>query len=193
MLSKSELNKFGTSMTYYSNPYFDEVILFWQLEVFTSQDKYKPFTCNECERKELYIGESKKNKADFIAKIQKELLKQKNQEWPFGERLSIQYSISDTQSKINLVDLDNLAKSILDSLNGVVYKDDRQAVGLSGIKYVVRGLKGVFVAIKRLEKDEYPIFQKSFFCGGEDVWSKERKLLLEQGSMGRFIKVDFSF
>ena len=46
-------------------------------------------------------------------------------------------------------DTDNIAKSILDSLNGIAYKDDKQIVSLKVDKYYAE-IPSVFVEIKEV-------------------------------------------
>ncbi len=49
-----------------------------------------------------------------------------------------------------LPDLDNLTKSVLDGLNGVVWKDDRQVIHLDAWKEWVPSGQGVQIALTRL-------------------------------------------
>ena len=48
------------------------------------------------------------------------------------------------------VDLDNLSKSVLDGMNGIVYEDDRQVVKLYLEKYYDKDRPGVMVTVKEL-------------------------------------------
>lgn len=45
-------------------------------------------------------------------------------------------------------DIDNIAKIIMDALNGVAYKDDAQVVGLTVEKYYFNGLPSVEIEIR---------------------------------------------
>ena len=50
------------------------------------------------------------------------------------------------------VDLDNLSKSVLDGMNGIVYEDDRQVVKLYLEKYYDKERPGVMVTVKELDE-----------------------------------------
>ena len=50
--------------------------------------------------------------------------------------LNLKISISTTENWINKVDVDNLAKGCLDSLNHVLYEDDRQVYNLEVSKFI---------------------------------------------------------
>ncbi len=171
-------------MEFFANPYFDEILIFWKRELLTSQDKYKPYNCISC-NKDLYLSSGKKNKADFVNGVQEALLKKSNVEWPFKENLQIQYSVTDIPSRIRLIDLDNMAKSLLDSLKGIVFMDDSQIVAIAGDKNVIGDLKAFIVAIKRLEKDEKQLFQNALFSS-VDIYKLEREAKLANGKQIRF-------
>jgi len=51
-------------------------------------------------------------------------------------------------------DVDNCAKSVLDALNGILYDDDKQVVGLHVIKYFDKERPGVSVYIYWGEDEE---------------------------------------
>jgi Holliday junction resolvase RusA-like endonuclease len=76
----------------------------------------------------------KENKTEFIKTMNAKLQAKANPEWPFKENLSIQYSVSDAQSRLNKIDLDNLSKTICDSLQGMVFSNDAQIVRLAADK-----------------------------------------------------------
>lgn len=48
-------------------------------------------------------------------------------------------------------DVDNVAKSVLDALNGIAYVDDRRVTRLEVVKHKTRGEGGVWVEIKEDE------------------------------------------
>lgn len=171
---------------FYGNPYFDEIMIFL-IRVPTSQDKFKTFKCSKCEEPLLYKGYSKKNKTDFVEVINSALKKNPNPEWPFLSNLSIQFSVSDTPSRISQVDLDNLAKTLVDALKGTVFKDDNQIIALSGTKEVVNNIKGCFVNVRKLEQNERPVFQQYFISSSnEDPWLVERNQKAQQDRQTRF-------
>ena len=111
-------------------------------------------------------------------------------EWPFNEKLLVQFTVSNLQSKLDKVDLDNLAKTILDVLKGTVYSDDNQIVGLAETKTSVKNIKTFVVAVKRLEQNEVPIFQNHLWSNYPNALKKERKIKAEANKPTRFYSVD---
>lgn len=173
---------------YIANPYFDELMIFFGNTVLTSQDKFIPVTCDQCSRVELYEKREKQNKADYIQSIRSKLLANHNPLWPFRGRLQIQFSVSDKQSRLNIIDLDNLAKSILDSLQTVVFENDAQIVALVATKENINGIVANLIAIKELGPDEKPKFQEFLFSTKYKTWNKEYVEKFKAGKPTRFIR-----
>lgn len=161
--------------TFIANPYFDELLVFYGNKVFTYQDQYKPLKCTECEKINLYEKRNKGNKTEYIEEIKKLMEGNKNSDWPFKENLLLQFSVSDTQSRLDEIDLDNLAKTIFDIFKGVVYDNDSQIISFAGEKHSILNRKAFMVAIKRLESDENPVFQEYLYSSKMNSWKEERK------------------
>ncbi len=172
----------------FANPYFDELMIFFGITVLTSQDRYVQVSCSQCERKQLYEKKEKDNKTDYIAAIQEKLRNNPNPAWPFKGRLHIQFSVSDKQSRLNDIDLDNLAKTILDSLQGVVFENDAQIDALVATKDFTQGMIANLVAIKELQPGEKPKFQEFLFSGRYKSWREEYKQKEAVGRPTRFVR-----
>jgi Holliday junction resolvase RusA-like endonuclease len=182
---EAEFSRIASKMaTYVANPYFDEVMIFYGETVVTSNDRHAPVTCEQCRRPSLFERREKENKTEYIKSVHAKLQAKANPEWPFKENLSIQYSVSDMQSRLNKIDLDNLSKTICDSLQGMVFSDDAQIVRLAADKDYVGGLIAHVVAIKRLAPGERPQFQDYLFSGRLDAWQEEyaQKQLQNKGT-----------
>lgn len=177
-----------TDRTFVANPYFDEVLIFFGAEVFTYQEQLVPIQCDQCERKNLYIMRNKggENKSNYIADIIDLIKHDKNPDWPFKEKILFQYTVSNSQSKLDAIDLDNLAKTILDTFKGVIYESDNQITSFSGDKTSIKGIKAFIVAIKRLEENERPLFQNFFYSGKANAWREERERKVAQNKQTRF-------
>ena len=177
--------------SYQANPYFDDLLVF-EKSVPTSQDKFKPHKCDNCTTENLYQSYSKKNKTDFVQEIKNLLNTNLIKDWPYSGNILIQFSISDTPQRIKEIDLDNLAKTVIDSLKDTVFKDDNQIIAIVGDKHIIdtqdilkfgtndgvdhkellktlkeRYIQAFMVAIRKLDKDERPLFQQ-FLFGGQD-------------------------
>jgi Holliday junction resolvase RusA-like endonuclease len=172
---------------FFANPYFDELFIFTGNTVLTSQDRYRPISCTQCNRKELYEKKDKDNKADYIKNIQAKLLKNPNPAWPYKGKLHIQFSVSDQLSRLNKIDVDNLAKTILDSLQGVVFENDAQISALVASKDYTNGFIAHLVAIKELEENESYQLQQYLFSERHKTYLQEYKKKKAVGKPTRFI------
>jgi Holliday junction resolvase RusA-like endonuclease len=172
--------------TFIANPYFDEVLIFFGSEVFTYQEKLKQIQCNQCERKNLYEMRGNINKTTYINNIQKLIEEDKNPDWPFKEKLLVQFTISDVQSKLDKIDVDNLAKTMFDTFKELIYEDDSQIVSFAGDKSSVNNIKAFIIAIKRLELNERPFFQDYIFSGKMNAWKEEHEKKKVQNKKTRF-------
>jgi Holliday junction resolvase RusA-like endonuclease len=185
IIGKNIQDFFGRTFT--ANPYFDELLIFAGSEVFTYQEKLKLIECTQCDRKNLYEKYYRGNKSEYVANLKGLMESNKNPDWPFKEKLLVQFSISNTQSKLNEVDLDNLAKTILDIFKGTIYVDDSQVVSLAGNKESVLHLKAFIVAIRRLEPNEKPLFQEYLWSSKMNAWQDQYKIKRDFNKPTRFI------
>ncbi len=174
--------------TFFANPYFDELMIFFGNTVLTSKDRFIPMICSQCDHKELYEKKGKENKADYIENIQTKLRNNPNPKWPFKGRLQVQFSVSDKQSRLNDIDLDNLAKAILDSLQGVVFENDAQIDVLIATKNFTAGMIANLIAIKELQPGEKTKFQEFLFSGKHKTWRDEYKQKEAAGKPTRFAR-----
>lgn len=173
--------------TFFANPYFDDVMIFFPHAVFTAQDKYVKLSCSQCSRQNLYEARDKGNKSSYIYNVHTKLQANPNPKWPYKGKLLVQFSVSDKLSKLKKVDLDNLAKAILDSLNGVVYDDDAQIYALVAEKDFVNGLIGNTIAIKELAENERPIFQQHLWTERFKTWRADIKKKEAGGRYTHFV------
>ena len=173
--------------TFIANPYFDELLIFFGKEIYTHQEQFKPIQCDQCDKKNLYEKRNKGNKSAYIEEIIKLMGEDKNLDWPFKERLLVQFSVSNVQSKLDKIDLDNLSKTMFDIFKGLIYLDDSQIVSFAADKTSVNDIKAFIVAIKRLEPNERPLFQEYLFSGKMNAWKEEREKKQQLNKPTRFI------
>jgi Holliday junction resolvase RusA-like endonuclease len=172
--------------TFVANPFFDEVFVFYGNKILTSQDHFKAISCGQCGRNDLYETRLKKNKTAYIQDVQSKLRAKPHPEWPFKDNLLVQFTVSDTQSRLNEVDLDNVAKALFDSMKGVVFTDDSQIIRYAADKECVKGIIAYIVAIKRLAPGERAHFQEFIFSGRVNAWDKEYQQKNALGKSTRF-------
>lgn len=138
-------------------------------EIPTKQDKFKPMLGYEFFTTEKDGVKEKVTDLDFYTKKKSEntlkkfeedftqLIKENlKEEHPYKkpEKLEVIISVSMDEKRLESVDIDNLAKAILDCFNGLVYEDDSQIVSLLAFKEIngFYPVNGLMVGIKRLEK-----------------------------------------
>lgn len=193
-LSKPFLDCLGNEIqqavpkTFVANPYFDEMMIFFGSTVLTSQDKFIPISCDVCEKRNLYEKRDKKNKSDYISMIHESLLMERNDEWPFTDEIMLQFTISDKVSRLKEIDLDNVSKTIFDSLKNVVFGDDRQVVAMAGDKASVAGIQTFIVAIRRLKPGEKAVFQEYLFSSSKGAWREEYEKKRQENRQTRFVR-----
>lgn len=168
---KDELNR-----SFFANPYFDTVLLFLPLHVTTSSDRYKPIDCGQCQKANLYQKkEYVLNKSNYINKVQKMLAQDPNPDWPYKKKLLVQCFVSNIPAEVKRIDVDNLAKTILDSLQGVIYENDSQVIALSCEKGSILEQKSLLLAIRELNDSEKPLLQSYFYSGNSATWIEEER------------------
>ncbi len=131
----------GKTVTFYVNPKIE--ILFGFLggkPIPTKQDKFKPLQAfeldedgNETEIKTLYLRKDDKNSIqkmkELVSEYATEAFKKKGIiKKPALVEVILAFSVKERRFKE--VDVDNLAKTILDGLEGVAFEDDSQVSSL---------------------------------------------------------------
>lgn len=162
--------------TIYTNPFFDEVITFMD-NMPSASDKYKLVDPEA----NLFRLMAKDNVKEFMTSIRERLNAKKKSQWPYSGDLYMALSISGPKKHIYNKDLDNLLKTLFDSLKGIVFIDDRQIVKLSAEKEVTDRYEGVLVAIRKLDTDERLRITPYIYTSGKDSWASERKEKAQRG------------
>lgn len=163
-------------VAFYSNAYFDDLIGFINIDVHTSQDKFKPFKCSQCER-DLYEGREKKNKTEFVKLIKERLSEMSHPLWPYKNDLFLQISVTNSKSKIQQADIDNLVKTVLDAIKGIVFVDDSQVVSVFAEKGTLREIpmSSFLFAIRELHSGERAVVQESLWSANENYTKELRE------------------
>ncbi len=156
--------------TYWANPFYDDIIIFRET-LPSSQDKLKPIDLS----KGIFQLYEKNNVTEFKKNLRIKLEKKRKRNWPYAEDIFIGLHVSGTKKEIYDKDIDNLLKTIFDTLKGLVFEDDRQVIKLSAEKYISTKLKGVIVAIKKLDSSTGIELFPKMFSEPKDAWEKERQ------------------
>jgi Holliday junction resolvase RusA-like endonuclease len=166
--------KNGETAIYAPNPYYDDILIFAPLQVPTTKESYKLID----HEKRLYQKVTKSNVSEFQKQIRERLLEKKKPWWPFKGDVSAAVTIAGPKSYIKKKDIDNLLKTVLDCLKGIVIEDDCQIVQGTILKSEMPFVHGMSIAI-RSETDD------SDYIYGEDPdkWEEDTRLKLQRGGI----------
>lgn len=168
--------------TFWANPFYDDIIMFLD-KLPSSQDKLKPLDKTHG----IFQMYEKNNVTEFKRSLQERLKAKSKPNWPYKKELFMAVNITGTKTDIYDKDLDNLLKTIFDTLKGVVFDDDKQIIKLSAEKQISDGIKGVMIAIKELSATNNILLCPEVYTIGEDIWIKQREKKMLQG---RYIYFD---
>lgn len=160
----------------------------------TKQDKFKPIENilveyddgTEEELTDLYQLNPKKKQSikDFEIKFSEVLKHNLTKEHPYKKNIPLEVVINVKMSKkrFSSVDIDNIAKCVLDIMKGCVFEDDSQIQSLfiykeifkavplpkdlqeyTGTKEIPEGLSGIIVGIRKLDTKDSLLGGKEFY------------------------------
>ncbi|MBZ9650864.1 RusA family crossover junction endodeoxyribonuclease [Psychroflexus montanilacus] len=149
-------------VTFRQNPNIDFLFGYFKgMEIPTKQDAYKPNDVVEIDEngaetilKEFYQRKPEKasiqNFKNFIKELTADRFKEKDRiKMPDKVQVSLSFSIK--EKRFFEVDVDNLSKTVLDSLNGIAFDDDRQVTSLIVDKHIHKmKVNGILIAITKL-------------------------------------------
>lgn len=171
----------GETYSYYANPFYDEVLIFLD-RVPSAQEKYKPIKNS----KRFYERYEKDNVKAFKQSIKERLSGKLKPWWPIGEHLFAVVVISGPKNEIETIDIDNLLKTIFDSLSGVVFKDDSQIISVFAEKELMPEMSGLAIGLKKIRQFEHTDIVPSLFSGGTHHWAEEEIEKLKRGGITNF-------
>lgn len=144
---------------FHQNPFYNDLFGTFDIQIPSKRVGYK----QDAEGRHV-ITSLPKGTRDFEAKINAFLSDIPKPEWPYTGRLLIAILVHLTKKEYHIKDIDNLAKSLLDAMKDIVFKDDVQIDALHIVKQV-SDTNGFFVGVKLLSDDStawyYPfLYQK---------------------------------
>ena len=148
--------------TYYQNPYYDNVfgMIFMKGTQYTTVPSKRIRYKQDTDKQIAEIIEAPSS-ANFEKRIKEWLSATPHAEWPFKGDLFLVISVDLTKKDFRCKDVDNIAKTIIDSLKGVAYENDIQISSLYVEKRISKH-SGFFEGIKCLKGVEYPIVPPMF-------------------------------
>jgi Holliday junction resolvase RusA-like endonuclease len=167
-----------------ANPFFDDIIIFLD-DLPSSNDKLKPI---DFENRIFQLIE-KNNVTEFRKNLQERLRKNKKVTWPYKCDLFMLVGIAGSKQDVYDKDLDNLLKTLFDTLKGIVFEDDKQIIRLVAEKDMTDRYKGVIVALKQIQPgQDVRCDLHAFSTGKDDPWKIERDNKINKG---RHTNMDF--
>jgi len=139
-------------------------------EIPTKQDKFKPLSDFEIiidengekkklEDHKLYLKKDGTDSLkDFEVKFTEILKENVTKEHPYKKDIPLEViiSVSMGERRLKEVDIDNLTKTIIDCMKGLIFEDDHQIIKILASKDVnsFLPLNGLMVGIRKLDKKE---------------------------------------
>ena len=167
--------------SFYQNPKTDFLFGFLGgAPIPTKQDKFKPIQVMQVEEdgtekllNDFYVKKPDESAiqefTSYIQDLAKDIFKDGNIILRPSE-VEVILSISVTEKRYKTVDIDNLAKAVLDSLNGIAYEDDSQIVSLICNKHIhPLKVNGLFIGITKL-RPENGGFDRDIKLFSESPW-----------------------
>lgn len=102
----------------------------------------------------------------FEALLKNILTSYQEDRWPYKERLLVAIEVQFTKKEYETKDVDNVAKSLLDAMKGVVFVDDAQIDALQVSKLPSR-TNAFMIGVRRLTDDEHPLCFPPLYKEGE--------------------------
>jgi len=149
-------------VTFIQNPNIDFLFgYFGAMKVPTKQDGYKPINAIQIDEdgietilKHFYQRKPETTSVQNFKKYIQEITSDKftdNERIKIPNKVQVHLSISLTEKSFFDVDVDNLAKTVLDSLNGIAFDDDCQVSSLIVDKHVhPMNVNGILIGITKL-------------------------------------------
>jgi Holliday junction resolvase RusA-like endonuclease len=150
------------NMTFRQNPKIDFLFGYFDgMQVPTKQDAFKPIDVTEIDEngvetilKEFYQRKPEKvsvqNFKNFIKELTADRFKESDRiKMPDKVQVSLSFSLK--EKRFFEVDVDNLAKTVLDSLGGIAFEDDCQVTSLIVDKHIHKmKVNGILIAVTKL-------------------------------------------
>ncbi len=157
------------------NPYYDEILIFGDIIVPTSQEKYKLIDAED----QLYKKISKSNVDNFSNLLKNRLRAKAKNWWPYKGDLEIIINIGGPKKYIKFKDLDNYLKTIFDAIKGVVIIDDHQITIVTIDKHENPYTNGFSIAIRKIQEDS----SDYVYGQNQSEWEKDSELKIKNGGI----------
>jgi len=140
-------------------------------EILTKQDKFKPLINKEYYEKidDKYIKidtsnlyqkkEANQSHKEFENELRTMFLEQvkEEKEYPIKkpQKVEVIIAVNMNEKRLEEVDIDNITKSILDSMNGIIYEDDSQVLNILAQKNIhpLHPINGFLLGVRKINID----------------------------------------
>ncbi|OGU41354.1 MAG: hypothetical protein A3K31_17005 [Ignavibacteria bacterium RIFOXYA12_FULL_35_25] len=149
----------GDKVIFYQNPFYDDVFIIFDTTVPSKRIRYK-----QNENKIITEIITPKGSKVFEEFIKNNL--ERNPNWPHKGRLLVAVQIMIKASDYKNKDIDNVTKSILDALKGIVFEDDVQ-IDMIHIQKIKSDKYSFAVGVKVLDEDDSALYFPPLFSEKE--------------------------
>lgn len=118
-------------VVYHQNPFYDSMFAFFELPVPSKRVRYRLDQQGQL----IYFTPSQSGKA-FEAEVRAALRPEAT--WPFRGSIFVAITLGLPEGEFRAKDVDNISKSLLDAMTGIVILDDRQVVALFVNKQITK-------------------------------------------------------
>jgi Holliday junction resolvase RusA-like endonuclease len=119
-------------VVFHQNPFYDSMFGFFHLSVPSKRVRYRL----DGQRSLTEFKPSESSKA-FEAQVRAQLVCEPR--WPYRRSLFAAITLGLPEGDFRTKDIDNISKSLLDAMTGIVFQDDRQVVALFVNKHIADG------------------------------------------------------
>jgi Holliday junction resolvase RusA-like endonuclease len=158
------------------NPEIDILFFYFDMTIPSKREDFKPIevTAVDSDGQEQILNDfyikkpSSKSVADFERLIKEEFTKSypNHQMILKPATVEVTIAISIKKKKFFDVDVDNISKTVLDSIKGTIFEDDGQVTNLICQKTIhPLNLDGFFIAVTELKKDRKGILGDLYLYG----------------------------
>jgi Holliday junction resolvase RusA-like endonuclease len=135
----------------YQHPFYNHLFGFFDTAIPSKRVGYK----QDPQTKEIKVTNIPSGIFTFEENVKTFLQEHPEPSWPLDGRLLVAIYYCQLESEYRQKDIDGFSKTVLDSMKGTVYTDDKQVDALYAFKFPSKtGRRHFFVGIKKIQNNE---------------------------------------